>query len=157
MRPSGKILVSGYGAGMTIFRLDEDGSVDTSFGGGDGVTPTFSFRCCVASSAISMVIDEYNRIVIVGDHNPEDENNPFLDEWSIARVYGDGVPDPTFGDRGLTLNGFEGAAYSDYASSVALQSDGKILAAGSSGYPDGDLGLMRFIGGSVRRSRSPIC
>jgi uncharacterized delta-60 repeat protein len=146
--PSGKILASGYGIGMTIFRFNEDGSLDSSFGGGDGtVTPSFSYPCCISSSAVALALDEDGRIVIVGDHNPEDENNPFLDEWAVARLYADGVPDKTFGTDGLTTNVFEGAATSDYASGVGLQSDGKIVAVGSAGYPHADLGLMRFVGG----------
>lgn len=145
--PTGKILVSGYGLGMAIFRLNEDGSPDHTFGGGDGVvTPTFSYPCCTASSAVAMAIDQMGRIVVVGNRNVEDENDPFLDEWAIGRLFYDGVPDPTFGNQGLVLNTFEGAATSDYATSVAVQSDGNILAAGTEGYPHGDLGLMRFNG-----------
>lgn len=65
--PSGKILASGYGNGMTIFRFNEDGSLDSSFGGGDGtVTPSFSYPCCISSSAVALALDEDGRIVIVG-------------------------------------------------------------------------------------------
>ena len=119
--PTGKILVSGYGEGTTIFRLNENGTPDSAFGGGDGVvTPTFSYPCCISSSAVAMTIDELGRIVIVGDHDVGTENNPFLDDWAIARLWSDGVPDPSFGDDGLTLNPFEGSAFSDYATSVVF-------------------------------------
>jgi len=153
---SGKILVAGSDKGMTVVRLNEDGSTDTSFGGGDGViTPSFSDPCCTTGDAMDVVFDEMGRMVIVGDRSAEDESDPFLNEWTVARLFSDGVPDLTFGDQGLSLNAFKGTAVLNSASSVALQSDGKILVAGSAGYPYGELGLMRYLAGGNAPQPAP--
>jgi uncharacterized delta-60 repeat protein len=149
--PGGKILAAGYGQGMTIFRFNENGSLDTTFGGGDGtVTPSFSSPCCAVTGAAALALEADGRIVIAGNRIIEnyEEENPFTSEWAVARLHANGVPDKTFGTSGLTTEGFEGTKnYGEYASGVALQSDGKIVAVGTSGYPDSDLGLMRFLGG----------
>src|SRR5262245_12063781 len=55
-----------------------------------------------------------------------------------AAVAGPGALDPTFGSGGLVTTDFGG---SDSAQAVAIQSDGKIVAAGSSG---GDFALARY-------------
>jgi uncharacterized delta-60 repeat protein len=149
--PDGKILASGYGVGMTLFRLNEDGSLDSSFGGGDGiVTPSFGSPCCIGGSAAGLVLEADGRIVFVGDRITEnyEEENPFTFEWAAARLRPNGVPDRTFGADGLTTVGFEGTKnYGEGALRVALQADGKAVAVGTSGYPHSDLGVMRFLGG----------
>jgi uncharacterized delta-60 repeat protein len=151
MEPDGKILASGYGVGMTLFRLNEDGSLDSSFGGGDGiVTPSFGSPCCIGGSAVGLALEADGRIIFVGDRIIEnyEEENPFTFEWAAARLRPNGVPDKTFGMDGLTTVGFEGTKnYGEGALRVALQSDGKAVAVGTSGYPKSDLGLMRFLGG----------
>ena len=145
--PTGKILVSGYGTGMTVAKFNEDGSFDSSFGDGDGIaTPTFGEPCCVSSSAIALALQPDGRIVIAGQWEPIE----FKSEWAVARLYQNGMPDTSFGSHGLTSNAFEGGGYEDYANGVALQSDGKIVLIGNSGsakYPDEYFGIMRFLAG----------
>jgi uncharacterized delta-60 repeat protein len=151
VQPDGKILASGYGVGMTLFRFNEDGSLDSSFGGGDGiVTPSFGSPCCIGGSAVGLALEADGRIVFVGNRITEnfEEENPFTFEWAAARLRPNGVPDKTFGTDGLTTVGFEGTKnYGEGALRVALQSDGKAVAVGTSGYPHSDLGVMRFLGG----------
>lgn len=150
VQPNGKILASGYGVGTTLFRFNEDGSLDSSFGGGDGiVTPSFGSPCCIGGSAVGLALDTGGRIVFVGDRVIEnyEEENPFTFEWAVGRLRPNGVPDKTFGTDGLVTLGFEGSKnYGEGALRVALQSDGKIVAVGTSGYPNSNLGVMRFLG-----------
>ena len=152
LQPDGKILASGYVAGiMTVYRLNEDGSLDTTFGGGDGmVTPSFGLACCNSSSAVALAQEADGRIVVVGNRMLEnfEEENPFKFEWTVARLHSNGVPDKTFGTNGLVTEGFEGNRnYEEAATGVALQTDGKVVAVGTSGLPNNDLGVMRFLGG----------
>lgn len=148
VQPDGKILVSGYGVGMTLARFNENGSLDTLFGGGDGIaTPTFASPCCDIGSAIALALQPDGRIVFAGQLRPSE--NEFKDEWAVARLYSNGVPDKSFGAGGLVTNAFEGGAYENYASGAALQADGKIVAVGSSGSPNYDFGMMRFLGGGT--------
>jgi uncharacterized delta-60 repeat protein len=151
VQPGGKILASGYGIGMTLFRFNENGSLDSSFGGGDGtVTPSFGSPCCIGGSAVGLALEADGRIVIAGGLITEnyEEENPFTYEWTAARLHANGVPDKTFGTDGLTTEGFEGTKnYGEYATGISLQSDGKVVAVGTSGYPNSDLGVMRFLGG----------
>lgn len=154
VEPDGKILVSGYGEiGMAVMRFNEDGSLDPSFGGGDGiVTPSFSkppVPCCVTGSAIALALEPDGRIVIAGQWHPLPDEVSANDEWAVARLYPNGVADKSFGTNGLVTNAFQGGGYGDYATGVALQEDGKIVVVGSSGsavQPE-DLGVMRFFGG----------
>src|SRR5438874_11425675 len=56
-----------------------------------------------------------------------------------------GTPDPTFGTNGRVLTTFGGSGV-DEATAVAVQPDGKIVAAGSTTAPNGDLNfaLVRY-------------
>jgi uncharacterized delta-60 repeat protein len=147
VQPDGKILASGYGelGNMTIVRLNEDGTLDTSFGGGDGIAaPSFSLSCCPFGAAIALALQPDGRIVFVGQWNPEE--GTLGDEWAVGRLYANGSLDKSFGGNGLVTNAFKGRAYENFATGVALQTDGKIVAVGTSGYPDYDFGMMRFLG-----------
>jgi uncharacterized delta-60 repeat protein len=145
--PDGKILAGGYGFGMFLIRLNEDGSFDTSFGDGDGIaTPTFGEPGSVSSSAIDLALQPDGRILIGGQWEPIE----FKSEWAVARLYYNGMPDTTFGSHGLTSEAFEGGGYEDYATGVALQPDGNIVLVGNSGsakYPSESFGIMSFLGG----------
>jgi uncharacterized delta-60 repeat protein len=58
--------------------------------------------------------------------------------------------DPTFGVRGKVLTDFSGSGSNDFARALAIQSDGKIVAAGNSNVhpdsdpPDSDFALARY-------------
>jgi uncharacterized delta-60 repeat protein len=60
------------------------------------------------------------------------------DDFAIARYRADGTPDSTFGTDGVVLTDVGGA---DRAAAVALQADGKIVAAGSS---DNAVAVVRY-------------
>jgi uncharacterized delta-60 repeat protein len=123
----GKIVVAGDSNGDTVLaRYNSNGTLDTNFGGGDGWTldTTLTARAVALQADGKIVLA--GRAVISGDVR-----------FAVARYNADGSLDSGYGvvttDFG-TLN--------DRASAVAIQSDGKIIAAGSSG---GDFAMARFL------------
>lgn len=118
----GKIVVAGQsiygndGSGFAVVRYNSDGTVDTTFGNvnGRGVQTHFQSGDEYASH---IVIDDSGRIVVIG-------HSGSAGRGAIARYNGDGSLDTTFGNGGKVLTTF-----ADHA--AAIQSDGKILVAGS--------------------------
>jgi uncharacterized delta-60 repeat protein len=147
VQPDGKIVASGYGFGYAVGRFNEDGTPDPTFGGGDGVVMTFFGQpCCGLGAAISEALQADGKIVFAGQWTADEDT--FGDEWGIGRLFPDGRPDESFGAGGLVTQDFGSAPGEDKdASGVAIQSDGKILAVGSTGSPDYELGMLRLMGG----------
>ena len=116
IQPDGKILIVGsdYPDGF-VARLDTDGALDTSFSG-DGVVGS-TYRL------MGIALQSDGKAVVAGEDNGGET-------FAVARYTTTGTLDPTFGSGGQTTAGppkFSGAE------AVAIQPDGKILAAGSSG------------------------
>ncbi len=119
LQPDGKILIGGYFTSYNgvqrngIARLNADGTLDTSFDPGGGVTGTGAQRI----NAIALQDD--GKIIIGGIFNSYDGGV----SKGIARLNADGSVDPSF-DSGT------GTSNSAYVYSIVLQSDGKIVIAG---------------------------
>ncbi len=101
--------------------IGQAGTLDKSFGNSGKVLSPF-FSVC---SAIALQPD--GKIIAAGD------GVDLLDKQRIflSRFNTDGSLDLSFGDSGRVLTGNEVNAIRDYAKSVAIQPDGKIVAAGS--------------------------
>ena len=99
-----------------------DGSLDTSFDTDGKVTTDFGSSGDVAQS---VAIQSDGKIVAAGY-----SNNGSDDEFALARYNTDGSLDTSFDTDGKVTTAIGSA--SDGAYSVAIQSDGKIVAAGSS-------------------------
>jgi uncharacterized delta-60 repeat protein len=97
-----------------------DGDLDPTFGSGGKVTTDFSGSDNVAQ-AIALQPD--GKIIAAGSAGPY----PLVD-FALARYNGDGSLDSTFGSGGKVTTDFFGSV--DGANGVALQTDGKIVAAG---------------------------
>ncbi|MCB0829171.1 MAG: delta-60 repeat domain-containing protein, partial [Solirubrobacterales bacterium] len=104
-----------------ISRLDTDGDLDMSFGGGDGTAPAAPFlvRLRERSRVPSLAIQKDGKVVVAGSYGPR----PLL-----SRLTTDGTLDPSFGDRGAILNrkdlyGEKLRAFTD----VAIDRTGRIL------------------------------
>lgn len=132
LQPNGKIVVAGVAGAdfkgicesgtFALVRYKTNGSLDTSFGG-DGTVTT---EVDDISSAVAAVLQPDGKIVAVG--NFSHESAPCESEsggLALARYKKDGSLDPTFGSGGTVKTA------SQSASTVALQSDGKILVGGS--------------------------
>jgi uncharacterized delta-60 repeat protein len=107
--------------------------MDTSFGDGGKIQTDFGGR----NFGSAMVIQPDGRIVVAG----ADDFPPYYD-FALALYGGDRTRDMSFAD-GTLLTEFGG---NSWISAVAVQSDGKIIAAGyartSSG---GDFALARYV------------
>jgi uncharacterized delta-60 repeat protein len=113
LQPDGKIVVAGQGPGVTttfLARLNSNGQLDSTFGSG-GLAPMQTF----GSNAIALQAD--GKIVVAS-------GAAFGVTGSLARYNKDGSVDKTFGISGQAASIAAPAA-------IAVQSDGKILAAGA--------------------------
>lgn len=125
LQGDGKIVIAGFAGANRDFvlaRLDQDGSLDTSFSK-DGTTSRLSFDgCWDQTDAVAVQAD--GKIVAVGGV-PCDPGQVF----GLARWTASGKPDSTFGAGGKVTTAIHTSAFS-YG--VALQTDGKIVVAGAS-------------------------
>jgi uncharacterized delta-60 repeat protein len=124
VQPDGKVIVAGSsGEGpasrFALARLNGDASLDPAFGSGGKVTTTFAAGPSFASA---VMVQADGKIVVTGaaGSGPGD--------FAFARYNADGLPDTSFSGDGLATVDINTAA--DAAWALALQSDGKIIAAG---------------------------
>jgi uncharacterized delta-60 repeat protein len=119
LQPDGKIIVAGSGGDdAVVYRLNSDGSNDHTFNG--------TGRLGIANSdfANAVALQPDGRIVLAG-RMPDAGGKS---DAAIYRLNPDGSFDPTFngnGRLGIDAGGF------DEADAVALQPDGRLVAAGS--------------------------
>ena len=130
----GKILVAGTAVGadndFALIRFNSDGSLDTTFGAdlnGIVLTPVGGGH----DSASSVALEADGKIVLAGMSFNADT------DFALARYDGDGILDTSFGADGVVITQIGG---SEDAQAVAVQADGKIVAAGQSNV-NGDLGV----------------
>lgn len=124
--PDGKIIVAGHtnGASTENFALakyNKNGSPDSSFGTAGKATTDFGFYDYGYSVAI-----QSDRKIVVAGYSDNGTNSDF----AIARYKANGSPDNSFGSSGKILQDFKRT--DDKASSVVIQTDGKIVVAGTS-------------------------
>jgi len=126
IQSDGKIVVAGFsynGANndFALVRYGTDGTLDASFGTGGIVTTAiglnYDFGCSVA-------IQADGKIVVAGY-----SNNGANDDFALVRYGIDGTLDASFGTGGKVRTVITSE---DWGSAVAIQTDGKIIVAGSS-------------------------
>ncbi|HEX8914323.1 MAG TPA: hypothetical protein VF796_18390 [Humisphaera sp.] len=130
--PNGKVLVGGTpgpGGSGGVFRLNGDGSLDKTFGGGDG-------KAAEGFAVKSMAVQADGRIVIVGGTG----------DFVVRRLNYDGSADTTFdnGDGQVTTD----FGRTDAPASVAIAPNGRTVVAGNTsavGYP-GRVALAAYKG-----------
>lgn len=129
LQANGKIVLVGTaGLKIAMARYYPDGALDRSFGGsGTGqVITAVSGSNRFGDVAFGAALAPDGKIVVAGQADfPNVTNRDFL----VARYTADGLLDSSFGGDGtvVTANTTRG----DYALSVAVQSDGKIVAGGT--------------------------
>jgi uncharacterized delta-60 repeat protein len=107
---------------FAVARYNPDGTLDKTFGTGGKVQTDFLGLAAVASS---VVVQPDGKIVVAGGAFLL---FTFAGDFKVARYNPDGSLDTSFGDGGIVTTTFpEGS----YAFDVALQADGKIIAAGT--------------------------
>ena len=155
VQPDGKILVAGYQSteglrdDLILLRYNADGTLDTSFGGGDGiVTDDFGGD---ADARAEEVIYEGGKILVVGKRIDHGATTPSWDVF-VARYNSDGTLDTTFGSSGVTITDVTGADQTDQGYSVGVQSTGEILVAGRFGNATSgqtEFGVLRLTSSGV--------
>jgi uncharacterized delta-60 repeat protein len=107
---------------FVVARYNTDGTLDTTFGRSGRVRTDFPGLAAVPSS---VVIQPDGKIVVAGGAFPL---FTFLGDFKVVRYNPNGSLDTSFGDGGIVTTTFPQGSY---AFDLALQSDGKIIAAGT--------------------------
>ena len=127
LQPDGKLVAAGGGfsssnnGGFGLARYNGDGSLDTSFGDGGTVLTDFG---PFGDSARDIALASDGTIVAAGGF----VTPSFSGDFALARYTVEGALDTSFGIGGRVTTDFAGA--SEAVNAVAIQSDGKIVAAG---------------------------
>lgn len=162
IQADGRIVVSGsFGGDFALARYNTDGTLDSGFGTGGKVTTDF-FGRFDTSGAVAVAPD--GRIIVAGaavqlvsGSSPE--------HFGLIRYNANGSLDNTFGTAGRVLTNVNNS--NDWVEDLAIQSDGRIVAAGTVtnvvGTPGGfsDVAVVRYnlngsldtgfgVGGKVR-------
>ncbi|MEU3693228.1 calcium-binding protein [Streptomyces narbonensis] len=128
VRSDGRIVAAGKGGGggFALVRLDTDGNLDPSLGGDGAVVAGFTPSSPQEAGGIarSMALLPDGRVVSVGYVG----NTAF--DIGVVRYLPDGSLDTGFSGDGMVTADFGGT---EFGNAVAVQPDGRILAAGSGG------------------------
>ncbi len=130
IQSDGKIVVAGakdgllpYGANVALARYNNDGSLDSTFGAGGKVVGNIGNSGYITSLAIQSdgkIVAAGNTVVVAGSY--------YLD-FAVVRYNTNGSLDTSFGDNGRVSTDVGGS--NDYMLAIAIQPDGKIVAAGT--------------------------
>ena len=119
-------------AGFGVVRYSASGALDRTFGKGGVAVADFG-KNAPLSGAFALAIQSNNELVAAGAAAQGAFNLSFDSSFGLARFTGAGVLDTSFGSGGLvttTLISGSTNVYS-YVNGLAIQSDGKIVAAGN--------------------------
>lgn len=138
IQSEGKILIAGYtDAGpkdaMGLLRFNADGTLDSSFGSGNG--KQYYWYGSPGSSnahAYAMALQRDGMIVLAGETETAGTK-----DFAVIRVKPDGNLDTSFGTGGRVVTPI--GSSNDTANAVAIQKDGKIVVAGQA-----DMGALNF-------------
>ncbi|MBL8311384.1 MAG: hypothetical protein JNL19_13245 [Burkholderiales bacterium] len=128
LQPDGKIVVAGYCPNGSTYdfclaRYTSNGSLDTAFGAGGKVITGISSN---GDYAHAIVLQPDEKVVVAGTCFGGSN-----DDFCLARYLSNGSLDSSFGSGGKVITAIGGAT--DSATALALQPDGKIVAAGHCG------------------------
>lgn len=135
IQPDGRIVVVGsldesadpYAYDLLVARLEADGALDKTFGTGGSTTVSFGDD---SSAGSGVALQPDGKIVSVGSRFVHLAGTDATERRGVvvARFRPDGSLDPSFGSAGLVTTRITDAGE---GTSIALQSDGKILVGGS--------------------------
>lgn len=137
LQSDGKIVLTGFNYNgvnniFAVTRLNIDGSFDATFG--NGGIQNIDFINNVEGYSYAIAIQSDNKILVGGTEFNYTTNTDF----AIARLTTSGILDTSFGTGGTVYTPLTG---SQRATSIDIQSDGKILVGGSS---DGMFAAIRY-------------
>ena len=130
LQADGKIIVAGSGAGsgtgtdFALVRYNTDGTLDTGFGtGGKILTPVGTGTSNDIGQSVTVQAD--GKIVVAGQGSGSGGT-----DFAVVRYNANGSLDTTFGTGGKILTPVGADTSTDFAYSVTVQADGKIVVAG---------------------------
>ena len=142
VQSDGNIVVTGEtyttadGGLFATARVLPNGAFDTSFGTGGKVTQTLGS----GANAHALVLQADGRILLGGYAALTDTGKA---GFIVSRLLSNGTPDASFGTNGYSTASV--GTGNNYCHALMLQSDGKIILAGSAGTaPNYDFTLLRF-------------
>lgn len=110
-------------------RFTVNGALDPSFGTNGRVTTDFGRQ--ISAGAQDVVAMQADGKLIVAGYRRSPSTGP---DFALARYNPDGSLDPSFGVGGIVTTDFSPSwISSDFIAALAIQADGKILAAGTAG------------------------
>lgn len=121
------VLLSAGTSDALLIRYNTDGTLDNTFGSGGMVITDFS-GLSRRDLTRAVIIQSDGKIVIAGSVEKSSGSNSF--DFAIVRYNLDGTLDSTFGGSGKVILPI--GSGSSVATSIAIQQDGKIIAAGQS-------------------------
>ena len=132
LQPDGKIVVGGTGTNpvtsnmdAAIVRLNQNGILDNTFGGGDGIF-TFDMSGIATNDAIlKMKLLADGRILCSGYVTIAGQR-----DFALIRVNADGTLDSTFNNTGAYIHDLNGNLVNDDCTGIDIQTDGKIILGG---------------------------
>ena len=141
VQTDGKIVVVGYAtAGSTekfaLARYNADGTLDTSFGGSGRVMTDVGIS---GSNATGVALQKDGKIVVAG-YAVKNSGTGY--DFACVRYNTDGKVDQSFGDGGKVMTSV--GQGDGKANAVAVQSDGKIIVAGSAYVGDSEFAVVRY-------------
>ncbi len=141
IQSDGKIVIAGhtwYGTDydFAVSRYNPDGSLDASFGRGGIVTTRVGSQ---GGEAYSIAIQSNGKIVVAGSALTDSGR-----DFGVVRYNSDGSLDTSFGIGGIVITVV--GVYRDFAYDIAMQSDEKIIVAGSGCHSryDCDFAIARY-------------
>ncbi|HEX6044158.1 MAG TPA: hypothetical protein VFZ22_06685 [Pyrinomonadaceae bacterium] len=146
MQPDGKFVVAGTASDsatrpvatdIAVARYNVDGSLDSTFGAGGQNAIPFADSATEQGNAVALSAD--GKIIVAGTAFRTFATPP---DFALVRYNSDGSLDMGFGSGGSVTTDVAGGT--DVAQAVAIQSDGKIVAAGRAFRNDFDLTLARY-------------
>jgi uncharacterized delta-60 repeat protein len=134
LQTDGQIVAAGPAGAWAVARYNPDGTFDTSFNG-SGHAVYLAADNPYPAVPYAMALQPDNKIIVAGN------NTNVI--FTVGRINADGTPDVSFGGTGfVTLNYGKTRNSLSRAYAVAVQTDGKIVAAGS---VDGNWIVVRLL------------
>ena len=125
----GRARIGGSGGdyNFCVFRYNEDGTIDTTFGANGGVAIDI-LDAGGFDEALAVVIQPDGKIIAGGSATLSASNSD--SHFALVRLNTDGSLDTTFGTNGKTTFTVGNSGPADKIYNLTLQSDGKIIAVG---------------------------
>jgi uncharacterized delta-60 repeat protein len=154
IQPDGAIVVAGRVDGKNdnldfgIVRLDTDGDLDPTFGGGGMTTVGFELGGAKDDLPWAVAVQDDGKVLVAGAVDGSLGN----DDFGVLRLTSSGEPDVGFGLNGIRVVFFDlGGSNDEEVRGLAVQPTGEILLVGpvTMGWGDVEMGAVRLLSSSI--------